>query len=124
MSDFLGTSLAFPIRPDGRGGLALAVGPRAVEDSIRAILLSPQGSHQVEKWLGLPLFIFQPVPSINAAVEAIKDAIIDGDDRVEPDSIEVSGRLGDDGALAVEVVYRIKGESDTRTLSQSFRQLL
>lgn len=124
MSRRIDTSLAFPIRPDGHGGLALAVGAKSVEDSIKAILLSPQGSHQIEKWLGLPLFIFQPTPSINAAIEAIVDAIIDGEDRVEPDSIEVSGVLNDEGVLAVEVVYRIKGEADTRTLSQEFRKLV
>ena len=54
MNTFLGTSVAFPIRPNGRGGIAIGSGVAAVEDSLRAIISSMRGSHLFEPWLGTP----------------------------------------------------------------------
>jgi phage baseplate assembly protein W len=123
-SDPLGTSLAFPLRLDGRGGLALSSGVASVEDSLRAIILSPKGSHQLEPWLGLPLFVFQPMPSTRAAAEAVKAALIAGEDRVDPDFLEVEVAIGDEGIAAVTVVYQVKDDATERTLALGFRELL
>lgn len=123
MRTFLGTSLAFPLRSDGHGGLLLAVDELAVEDSIRATITTMRGSHRLEPWLGLPNFLFQPMPSVRAAAELIKEAILDAEDRVDPESLEVEVAVGDYGLSQVTVVYSIRGEATTRTLAQGYRQL-
>src|ERR1041384_8391666 len=102
MISFLGTALAYPLRPDGRGGLALVSGVDAVEDSIRAIIESLRGSHLLEPWLGLPSFLFQPIEDLGAIAEVIKDAIVDGDDRVEPRSLRVGVGINDGGGMGSE----------------------
>jgi hypothetical protein len=100
MRDFLGTSVAFPMRPDGRGGLALSVGVEAVEDSLRAIIVTMKGAHQLEPWLGIPIFVFEPMPSTKAAAEVA---------------------IGDGGLCQVTIVYQVLGDATTRTLAQGFR---
>jgi uncharacterized protein len=123
MKSFLGTSVAFPLRPDGRGGLALSVGVEAVEDSIRAIIESMKGSHLFEPWLGLPSWLFKPMGDVQAIAYVVKQAIIEGDDRVDPARIEVNADIGDDGKMQIVVSYAVLGDFTSRTLQQGFRLL-
>lgn len=123
MKSFLGTSVAFPLRPNGRGGLVLAVGVEAVEDSIKAIIESLKGSHLMEPWLGLPSWLFKPMGDVQAVAYVVKQAIIAGDDRVDPARIEVDADIGDDGEMRIVVSYGILGDFTSRTLQQGFRLL-
>ncbi|HEX8185587.1 MAG TPA: GPW/gp25 family protein [Blastocatellia bacterium] len=123
MRDFLGTSVSFPIRPDGKGGLALSSGVDAVEDSLRAIIESMRGSHLLEPWMGIRPLLFQPIRDLVAIAEEIKDAIIDGDDRVEESTLRVEAGVSDEGLMQIEVKYQIAGQADFRTLQHGFRVL-
>lgn len=121
--DFLGTAVAFPMRPNGRGGLVLVSGVEAVEDSIRAIISTMRGSFQMQPWMGLPPFIFKPISDLYAVAEIIKDAIVAGDSRVDPDSLHVEVAIGDEGVMQVAVNYSVRGEATVRTLQRGFRTL-
>lgn len=123
MRDTLGTSVAFPLRPDGRGGIALARGVDAVEDSIRAIISSVRGSHQFEPWLGVPLFVFRPIEDLLAIAEIFREAIIDAEDRVDPATLRVEVEISDEGTMQVAISYQIDGRQGERTLQQGFRTL-
>ena len=95
----------------------------AVDDSIKAIIESMKGSHLFEPWLGLPSWVFKPVGDVQAVAYVIKKALIDGDDRIDPQRIEVDADIGDDGLLKVMVSYSIRGSYSTRTLQAGFRLL-
>ena len=123
MNTFLGTSVAFPIRPNGRGGIAIVSGVAAVEDSLRAIISSMRGSHLFEPWLGVPPFVFRPIEDLLAIAEIFKDAIADAEDRVDPATLEVEVAIGDDGLMQVAITYDIKGDATPRTLEKGFRLL-
>ena len=126
ITDSLGTSLAFPLRPDGAGGLAVVSGVDAVEDSITAIINSLKASHLFEPWLGLPSFVLKPASHVVAISQAIKDALINGEDRIDPETIKVSVGSGDldAGSLSVSVTYSIPGDATTRTLETGYRVLI
>ena len=123
MTDFLGAALAFPIRPNGRGGLAVVRDVEAVEDSIRAIIETLKGSHRFNPFLGLPSFAFKPIANVLVVGEFIKTAIWAGDDRVDPESLTVDVSISDDGLMTVDITYRIIGEATERTLQHSYRTL-
>ncbi len=123
MADFIGTAVG-AIQPNGRGGLLLVSGDEAIERSITYIIETLLGSHLLEPWLGVKSFVFQPMPSLYAAAEVIKDAIIDGDDRVEPSTLVVEAGIADGGKLDVAVSWSRRGEASVRTLERSFRALL
>jgi hypothetical protein len=123
MKSFLGTAVAFPLRPNGRGGLVLAEGVEAVEDSIRAIIESMKGSHLMEPWLGLPSWLFKPMGDLQAVAYVVKQAIIEGDDRVDPTRIEVNADIDDGGQMQIAVSYSVAGTFTTRTLQSGFRLL-
>lgn len=121
----LGTSLAFPPRPDGNGGLALVSGPDAVADHLRAIIETIRGSHAMEPWFGVPMLPFRPVSHAAAIAELIKRAIIAAEDRIDPEHLVVSaGTTGlDQGLLPIKVAYLIKGEASERTLAHGYRAI-
>ena len=121
--EFLGTAAAYPLRPNGRGGLALVSGVAAVEDSIRAIIETVRGSDLMEPWLGLPAFVFAPIEDLGAIAEVIKDAIVDADDRVEPRGMRVEVGINDGGLMPVTVTYSIRGDATERTLQHAYRTL-
>lgn len=121
--DFLGTAVSFPLRPNGRGGLALVSGAAAVEDSIRAIISTLKGSCLFNPFLGLPPFVFQPMQDLVAAAEIFKDAIVEGDSRVEASTLRVEVAVSDEGLMQVAVSYSISGQATMRTLSQGYRLL-
>ena len=123
MNTFWGTSVAFPIRPNGRGGIATVSGVAAVEDSLRAIISSMRGSHLFEPWLGVPPFVFRPIEDLLAIAEIFKDAIADAEDRVDPATLEVEVAIGDEGVMQVAITYDINGDGTPRTLQQGFRLL-
>jgi hypothetical protein len=118
---FLGTSLAFPFRFDGKGGLATVSDEEAVEHCIRAIIESPKGSHLMEPWLGWPIAVFQHANNLYAIAEVIKQAVLAGEDRVDPQSLQVDVEIDDSGELRTSITYSIRGEYDSRTLQHGFR---
>jgi phage baseplate assembly protein W len=119
--DTLGTSLAYPLRPNGRGGLAVVSGITAVEHSLRAIIESIKGSHAMEPWLGVPSFVFKPMPDVHAAAQLIKEAIISAEDRIDPGTLEVRAGIGDSGVFQVVISYQVKNDATARTLEHGFR---
>ncbi|MEW6209826.1 MAG: hypothetical protein AB1631_15790 [Acidobacteriota bacterium] len=120
---FLGTAVAFPLRPNGRGSLVVVSEVEAVENSIRAIIESIKGSHIMEPFLGVPSFAFKPIADLAAVGAVIEDALIWGDDRLEPDTLKVNVAIGDEGLMQVNIFYQIRGEAIDRTLEHSFRSI-
>lgn len=121
--EFLGTAIAIPLRPDGRGGLVLVRGVEAVEDHIRAIISSGKGEHPFEPWFGWPLDVFMPVQDIDVVCELVREAIIDAEDRIDHDTLQVRASLGDEGVLDLSIFYSIRGQATPRTLQTGFRML-
>jgi hypothetical protein len=119
----LGTAAAFPLRPDGRGGIATVTGVEAVEDSIRAIIETMKGSHLFNPFLGLPPFVFQPMQDLAAVSEVIKDALIWGDDRIDPDTLFVEVGIEDSGFTPISITYSVRGDATERSLVHGFRIL-
>ncbi|MGH9821741.1 MAG: GPW/gp25 family protein [Blastocatellia bacterium] len=121
----LGTSLAYPPRPDGRGGLATVSDEDAVRDHIIAIIESPRGSHLMEPWFGIPRLPFRSVSSFPALALTIKKAIILAEDRIDPDLLDVqigvASASQDPGLLPITINYVILGEATPRTLSRGYR---
>lgn len=122
----LGTTIAYPLQLDGMGGFVLVSDEAAVANHIRAIIESPRGSHNMEPWFGVPRLPFRPVSFAQALAELIKRAILDAEDRIEPDRLDVrvSEGLLDSGFMPVTVRYVVKGEASEHTLAAGYRDLL
>jgi hypothetical protein len=122
MSNSVRRSLAFPPRPNGRGGLQTVEGVESVEDCMKAIMQSAIGEHPFEPWLGWPIDPFMVVSDADIISELVKEALINGEDQIDDRSLRVDVTIGDEGVLGITVFYSLRGETTGRTLQHGFRR--
>ncbi|HYF27012.1 MAG TPA: GPW/gp25 family protein [Baekduia sp.] len=120
MSRILGTGIAFPLRTDRRGDLALADGEEDVEQAIRLILGTAPGERPMRPEFGCAVhdFVFDRIDADTAGriEHAVRTALDRWEPRIEVE--EVLFEFGDArlGELAIEVRYRLRATSDVRNL--------
>jgi uncharacterized protein len=122
--EFLGQGWAFPLQIDPRGGIALARGPRDIEQAIRIILETTPGERVMRPEFGCRAkeFLFAPrnASTRGELVEAVKVALVRWEPRIEVQSIDVTEDPSNDGAWLVEINYKIKDTHDTRSIVYPF----
>ncbi len=122
--EYLGRGLAFPLRVDARGGIALTSGERDIVQSIRIILGTSPGERVMRPEFGCRAQerLFEPR---NAATETlIQQDVIEALERWEPrinvQSVSVLSGEEPDSALWVEIEYTIKTTHDRRSIVYPF----
>ena len=121
MADALGIACAYPLRPNGRGGLELVRGADVVANHLRAIVDSAIGDHPFEPQFAWPLEVFMTIQDTEVVQEEIRDAILNWEYAIIESELSVQAAMTDEGVLSVAVFYHIKGEATARTLNAGFR---
>jgi phage baseplate assembly protein W len=124
MSELLGSGLAFPLRVDRRGTIALAQGERDIAEAIELILGTAPGERPMRPEFGCGVhdFVFDTIDA--ATIGRLETEIRRALDRWEP-RIEVQGldfdlgRVGE-GQLLIEIAYRIRSSNHERNLVYPF----
>lgn len=121
---YLGRGLAFPLRVNARGEIAMVSAERDVEESIRIILGTRPGERVMRPEFGCRAheLLFEPR---SAAVETlikqyVSQALRRWEPRIEVMSVTVLGQTELDGALIVDVTYLIKATHDRRSIVYPF----
>lgn len=122
--EFLGQGWAFPLQFNPRGQIALALGERDIEQSIRIVLETVPGERVMRPEFGCQAkqLLFAPK---NAATEGllmryVEEALTRWEPRIEVVSVIVQEDRGVDGAWLVEINYSIKTTHDTRSIVYPF----
>jgi phage baseplate assembly protein W len=122
--EFLGRGLAFPLRIDPRGGLALASGEHDIEQAIRIVLSTIPGERVMRPEFGCRIheLVFAPH---NAATEGliihyVERALERWEPRVDVREVDVTTDPQQDGVLLVEVKYQIQDTHDDRSIVYPF----
>ncbi|RKY58163.1 MAG: baseplate protein [Candidatus Neomarinimicrobiota bacterium] len=122
--EYLGRGLAFPLRVNARGEIALVSGEEDIEQSIRIILGTRPGERVMRPEFGCRAhdLLFEPR---NAATETlmrryVTDALRRWEPRIEVRWVNVVSGDEPDGALLVEVHYTIKATHDERSIVYPF----
>ncbi len=121
---YLGTGWAFPLRVDGRGGIALVSGSDAVERSIRLILFTILGERRMRPAFGCAiheLVFLQNNPVTLARVEGmVTEALDRWEPRISVTSVDAETDPDDPERLLISVSYRIEATNDERNLVHPF----
>ena len=121
---FLGTGWAFPLRVNGRGGIALVADEQAIERSIRLILQTAQGERRVRPRFGCGIneVAFAPINSTTLGLvrHHVLEALGWWEPRISVDDVAVEPGDDDTGVLNVLITYTVKATSDTRSLVYPF----
>ncbi len=122
--EFLGQGLAFPLQVTPRGEISLTRGEVDIMQSIRIILETSPGERVMRPEFGCRAkeLLFAPRNSavIGLMADYVDRALQRWEPRIEVQSVEVEPDPDHDGALLVEINYRIKDTHDERSIVYPF----
>jgi len=122
--EFLGQGLAFPLQVTPRGGLALARGERDIEQAIGLVLGTAPGERVMRPEFGCRAWELVFAPR-NAATRSlmiyyVEQALGRWEPRIDLTEVQVLDDPQHDGALLVQIDYRIKATHDERSIVYPF----
>jgi phage baseplate assembly protein W len=124
VSDIIGTGIAFPLRVDRLGGLALSTGDTDVQEAIDVILGTAPGERPMrpEFGCGIHNHVFANIDaSTLAKIEVdIREALDRWEPRIEVLDIEPDLSRMDDGVLLIDITYQLRATNDIRNLVYPF----
>jgi len=122
--EFLGQGWAFPLQFSPRGQMALAIGERDIEQSIRIILETVPGERVMRPEFGCRakelLFAPRNAATQGLLVRYVEQAMARFEPRIDVLSVNVVNDPGRDGTWLVEINYSIKATHDTRSIVYPF----
>jgi phage baseplate assembly protein W len=121
MSDqFIGAGLAFPLRTDATGGIALVRGEREIQEAIRLILATAPGERPMRPEFGCAIgeFVFAPADAATAGLIAyeVRVALERWEPRIDLHDVQVDFAGAADGVLHINIRYALRGSNDPRNL--------
>jgi phage baseplate assembly protein W len=124
MGALLGSGLAFPLRVDARGGLALAHEDEDVREAIHVILGTAPGERPMRPEFGCGIhdYIFESVDAyvVGRLEREIRIAIDRWEPRIELRRIFIDTSSAADGELPIELEYVVRATNDRRNLVYPF----
>jgi phage baseplate assembly protein W len=118
--EFIGKGLAFPLKTDASGGLAMVAREREVEEAIRMVLGTARGERPMRPEFGCGIhdYVFAPADgtTIGRIRYEVRASIERWEPRVELHDVVVSSDPGDQTILYVDVQYALAGTNDKRNL--------
>ncbi len=118
--DFIGSGLAFPLRPDARGGLALVSGEQKIQESIRLILGTAPGERPMRPEFGCAIhdLVFAPLsPStIGRIALEVRHALRRWEPRIDVHDVEATVDRDEPAKLLIGIRYTIRRTNDPRNL--------
>jgi phage baseplate assembly protein W len=129
MGALLGSGLAFPLRVDARGGLALAHEDEDVREAIQVILGTAPGERPMRPEFGCGIHdhVFEAVDAylVGRIEHEVRVALDRWEPRIEVRAVEMSVERTTQGGVLDEVVvidieYALRATNDVRTLVYPF----
>ena len=129
MGGLLGSGLAFPLRVDARGGLALAHEDEDVREAISVILGTAPGERPMRPEFGCGIhdYVFESVDAylVGRLEQEVRYALDRWEPRIDVLTVELSVERATEGGVLNELVvidttYRLRATSDIRNLVYPF----
>jgi hypothetical protein len=118
--DFIGRGLAFPLRTDATGSVALVGGDREIVESIRLILATAPGERPMRPEFGCGIhdLVFAPADAATAGEisYAVRRALAQWEPRITVDDVIIDFAEADQGTLLIDIRYTINSTNDPRNL--------
>ena len=116
IEDSLGSTLAFPFRAEN-GSLKTVSGIEALEESIEHFVHLEKGGHVMHPNLGWNKDELIATGDSDKISQAIRQSIIDGEDRINHSDLVVKVEQPQNGKMRVFVTYSIKNDDNRRTMN-------
>ena len=119
-AEFVGSGLAFPLRIDPTGSVALVSDHAEIRESIRLILGTAYGERPMRPDFGCRVhdFVFAPADATTAGMIAyeVRASLLRWEPRIDVEDVEVAPDPDDAATLLINVRYSIRDANDPRNL--------
>lgn len=124
MTEIIGSGLAFPLQVDRRGGIALARDEQDIEQAIQLILGTAPGERPMRPEFGCGVhdFVFDSIDAntIGNMEQAIRDALIRWEPRIEVQGVRFDSSDATAGLLTIDIIYKVRATNTERNLVYPF----
>jgi hypothetical protein len=129
MGGILGSGLAFPLRVDARGGVALSHEDEDVREAIALILGTAPGERPMRPEFGCGIhdYVFESVDAylVGRLAQEVRQALDRWEPRVDVLEVELSIEPNAEGGrvnelVVIDISYRLRSTSDVRNLVYPF----
>ena len=121
---FIGRGIAFPMRVDSTGSIAMVTGPEDVDRSILMVLSTAKGERLMRPQFGCAIWdqLFDPINAntLGQMSQAVREALSQWEPRIELELVEALADPDADGKVRIEITYRVKATNDRRNLVYPF----
>ncbi|MDE2778228.1 MAG: GPW/gp25 family protein [Chloroflexota bacterium] len=121
---FLGQGWRFPPAVDGAGGIAMTIGEKDIEASIKVILATAKGERVMRPEFGSIIqdFVFSPNNATTHGLLSyhVTDALRQWEPRIEVIRVDATADPEEPAQVRIEIGYRVKATNDERNLVYPF----
>lgn len=118
--EFIGQGLAFPMRTDGSGRLALVSAEQEIAESMRLVLGTAFGERPMRPEFGCAIhdLVFDPADTSLAGLIAyeVRASLTRWEPRIVVDGIDVTFDPSRPTTAYIDVRYRVRADNDPRNL--------
>lgn len=121
---FIGKGIAFPMRIDHTGSIALVGGPEDIDRSIAMVLSTAKGERLMRPEFGCAIWdqLFEPINAntLGLMAQAVRESISQWEPRVELEDVTTSADPDGQGKVNIDITYRVRASNDRRNLVYPF----
>jgi phage baseplate assembly protein W len=121
---FIGKGIAFPMRVDSTGSIAMVTGPEDIDRSIVMVLSTAKGERLMRPQFGCTIWdqLFDPINAntLGQMSQGVREALSQWEPRIELELVEAHPDPDADGKVRIEITYRVKATNDRRNLVYPF----
>ena len=121
---FIGRGIAFPMRVDHTGSIAMVSGPEDIDRSIVMVLSTAKGERLMRPQFGCAIWdqLFEPINAntLGLMAQAVRDAVSQWEPRVDLEDVVTRSDDADLGRVLIDITYRIRATNDRRNLVYPF----
>ena len=123
-SDILGAGVAFPLRVDARGGLAIVRDEEDVVEAIRVIIGTAKGERPMRPEFGCGIhdYVFEAIDAytIGRLDYEIRVALDRWEPRIDVLDIDFDDEGAGAGRLLIDITFQLRSTNDVRNLVYPF----
>lgn len=124
MRDIIGRGVAFPLRVDSGGAVALVDDDEDVQEAIELILGTSPGERPMRPQFGCAVhdYVFETIDAytVGRLERAVRIALDRWEPRIEVLAIDIDLSQAARGELPIEITYRLRATNDVRNLVYPF----
>lgn len=123
-ADFVGRGLTSPLRVDQQGRIALTSGADELDQALRMVIGTAPGERPMRPRFGCAIWdlAFAPInaQTLGQMSYTVRQALTEWEPRVDILDVTSMPAEGVDGAVTIEVDYRVRSTNDRRNLVYPF----